>query len=63
MKLFPNTQIDRVLEKVAQQSANIDLRKLLSGHQSNSNSINDFDFDQLDTQKIFHLDQIKKVCL
>jgi hypothetical protein len=63
MKFFPTTQIDRILEKIAQQDATVDLDKLFNGHHSNSNSTNDFDFDQLDSKKIFHLEQIRKVCI
>ena len=61
MKFFPTTQIDRILEKISQQEAIADLNKLFDGHHSNSNSTNDFDFDQLDSKKIFHLEQIRKV--
>ena len=63
MNFFPPTQIDRILEKVAQKETPINLDKLLKSLNKASNSVNDFDFDRLETHRIFHLNQIKKVCV
>ena len=61
MKFLPPTQIDRILEKVSQQDT-FDPKALLKSAES-SESINNFDFDLLESHKIFHLDQIKEVCI
>ena len=61
MKFLPPTQIDRILEKVSQQDT-FDPKELLKGTEP-SESINNFDFDLLESHKIFHLDQIKEVCI
>ena len=61
MKLLPPTQIDRILEKVSQQDT-FDPKELLKGTEP-SESINNFDFDLLESHKIFHLDQIREVCI
>ena len=63
MNFFPPTQIDRILEKVAQKETPINLDKLLKSLNKASNSVNYFDFDRLETHRIFHLNQIKKVCV
>ena len=55
MKLFLPTQIDVVLETIAKKNT-LSLENLI--HAKNS-SINCFDFDQLATNKIFHISQIK----
>ena len=59
MKLFPNTQIDLVLEAVAKKNT-LGYDNLV--HTKNL-SVNCFDFDQLATNKIFHISQIKGVCI
>jgi len=61
MKFLPPTQIDRILEKVSQQDT-FDPKELLKSAEP-SESINNFDFDLLESHKIFHLDQIKEVCI
>lgn len=61
MKFLPPTQIDRILEKVSQQDT-FDLKELLKSAEP-SESINNFDFDLLESHKIFHLDQIREVCI
>jgi hypothetical protein len=61
MKFLPPTQIDRILEKVSQQDT-FDPKALLKSAES-SESINNFDFDLLESHKIFHLDQIREVCI
>ena len=61
MKLLPPTQIDRILEKVSQQDTFFP-KELLKGTEP-SESINNFDFDLLESHKIFHLDQIREVCI
>ena len=63
MKFFPPTQIDQILEKGATINSMIDLKPLMDQITTNADSINVFDFDQLETRKIFHLSQIKKVCI
>ena len=64
MKLFTPTQIDQILEKVAQQNPLNDFNGLISSLlQPNKDNINQFDFDQLSRNKIFHVDQIRKVCI
>tara|TARA_X000000368_G_scaffold364758_1_gene310647 strand:- start:903 stop:1583 length:681 start_codon:yes stop_codon:yes gene_type:complete len=64
MKLFTPTQIDQILEKVAQQNPKNDFNGLISSLlQPNKNNINQFDFDLLSHNKIFHVDQIRKVCI
>ena len=61
MNFLPPTQIDRILEKVSQQDT-FDPKALLKSAES-SESINNFDFDLLESHKIFHLDQIREVCI
>ena len=64
MKLFPPTQIDQILEKVAQKEPSKDFDSLINSLlQPNKGSINQFDFDLLVPHKIFHVDQIRKVCI
>ena len=41
----------------------VDLNRLLNHYPPTSDGVNVFDFDQLETDKIFHLVQIKKVCI
>ena len=66
MKILPPTQIDEILEKVAQKdrknSKGIDnmIMKLI---QPNGINYNQFDFEILASNKIFHIEQIKKVCI
>jgi hypothetical protein len=62
MKFFPPTQIDRILEKEAQQDNPIDIKALVNGSKLNE-STNNFDFDQLESHRIFHINQIKSVCI
>jgi hypothetical protein len=64
MKLFLPTQIDQILEKVAQKEPSKDFDSLIDILlQPNKDNINQFDFDLLVPHKIFHVDQIKKVCI
>ena len=64
MKLFPPTQIDQILEKVAQKEPSKDFDSLINSLlQPNKGNINQFDFDLLVPHKIFHVDQIRKVCI
>ena len=62
-KLFPPTQIDQILEDIALQTTPLYIGDMLDGQSSEPQSSNNFDFDQLETQRIFHLDQIKQVCI
>ncbi|MDA9597078.1 hypothetical protein N9R95_01640 [Flavobacteriaceae bacterium] len=62
MKFFPPTEIDRILEKEAQQDNFVDFKTLVNGSKL-SESNNDFDFDQLESHRIFHLNHIKTVCI
>jgi hypothetical protein len=62
-KLFPPTQIDHILEEVAQQNAPIPFNDILNKLTPSVQSSNNFDFDKLETHRIFHLDQIKEVCI
>ena len=59
MKLFLPTQIDVVLEAVAKKNT-LALENLV---QAKNSSVNCFDFDQLATNKIFYISQIKEVCI
>ncbi|RKN81876.1 hypothetical protein [Ulvibacterium marinum] len=52
-------EVFRILEKDQQSTERIQLS--LSG--GKSNIINHFDFDLLDTHKIYHLAQIKQICI
>lgn len=64
MKLFPPIQIDQILEKVAQKEPSKDFDSLINSLlQPNKGDINQFDFDLLVPHKIFHVDQIRKVCI
>ncbi len=63
MKFFPPTQIDHILENVSQQNTSIRFDDLLGDNNQIGMSNNNFDFDQLETHKIFHLSQIKEVCI
>jgi hypothetical protein len=62
-KLFPPTQIDQILEDIALQTTPLNLGDMVDGQSSEPQSSNNFDFDQLESHKIFHLDQIKQVCI
>ncbi len=63
-KLFPPTQIDQVLEKVAHKYPSRGIAELIKSLDQPKNlNVNDFDFDLLETDNIFHIDQIKKVCI
>ena len=64
MKLLTPTQIDQVLEKAAQRESSRGFDTLISGLlQLNTDNVNNFDFDLLETHRILHVDQIKKVCI
>ena len=64
MKLLTPTQIDQVLEKAAQRESSRGFDTLISGLlQPNTDNVNNFDFDLLETHRILHVDQIKKVCI
>ena len=64
MKLLTPTQIDQVLEKAAQRESSRGFETLISGLlQPNTDNVNNFDFDLLETHRILHVDQIKKVCI
>ena len=64
MKLLTPTQIDQVLEKAAQRESSRGFETLISGLlQLNTDNVNNFDFDLLETHRILHVDQIKKVCI
>ena len=63
-KLFPPTQIDQVLEKIAHKYPSKGIADLIKSLDQPKNlNVNDFDFDLLETDNIFHIDQIKKVCI
>jgi len=62
-KLFPPAQIDHILEKVAQQNASRHFDDIVNNLTPSGQGSNNFDFDQLETHRIFHLDQIKEVCI
>ena len=62
-KLFPPTEIDQILQEVTQRNTPIHFNDFLGQYSMNKNSTNNFDIDQLETHRIFHLDQIKKVCI
>ena len=63
MKFLPQTRIDLILQKAANQN-NKNLDSLFSNLiQPNKDNINKFDFDLLITNNILHIDQIKKVCI
>ena len=63
MKFLPQTQIDLILQKAADQN-NKNLDSLFSNLiQPNKDNINKFDFDLLTTNNLLHIDQIKKVCI
>jgi hypothetical protein len=63
MKLFPPTQIDQILNKVAQSDRAKNLKSFIYNKTGFNSTNNSFDFDQLKTERIFHLDQIRKVCI
>ena len=63
MKLFPPTQIDQILNKVAQSDRAKNLKSFINNKTGFNSTNNSFDFDQLKTERIFHLDQIRKVCI
>ena len=62
-KLFPPTQIDRILKQIALKTTPVRLGDIIDQHASGPQNTNNFDFDQLETQRIFHLNQIRKVCI
>ena len=62
-KLFPPTQIDRILEEVRQKRTPIRFNGSEYDPTISMQTSNNFDFDQLESDRIFHLDQIKKVCI
>ena len=62
-RLLPPTQIDLILKEIALHANPICLDDIIEFHTSGTQSINNFDFDKLETQRIFHLNQIRKVCI
>ena len=62
-RLLPPTQIDLILKEIALHTNPIRLVDIIEPHNSGTQSSNNFDFDQLETQRIFHLNQIRKVCI
>ena len=62
-RLLPPTQIDLILKEIALHTNPIRLVDIIEPHTSVTQSSNNFDFDQLETQRIFHLNQIRKVCI
>ena len=63
MKILPPTQIDLVLKEIACNDAPITLVDIIHQKTKTGNGVNNFDFDRLETHRIFHLNQIKKVCI
>jgi len=62
-RLLPPTQIDLILKEIALHANPICLDDIIEFHTSGAQIINNFDFDKLETQRIFHLNQIRKVCI
>ena len=62
-RLLPPTQIDLILKEIALHANPICLDDIIELPTSGTQSINNFDFDKLETQRIFHLNQIRKVCI
>ena len=61
-KLFPPTQIDQILEKIAKKNPSKGIDDLIrSLDQPKNLKENDFNFNLLETDRIFHIDQIKWV--
>ena len=63
MKLFPRTQIDQILQELTQRDTKINLVDYFYQTTKEKKGVNNFDFERLETNKIFHLNQIKKVCI
>ena len=63
MKLFPRTQIDQILQELKEPDTKINLVDFFYQNTKFKKGVNNFDFEQLETNKIFHLNQIKKVCI
>ena len=66
LKLLPKTNIEEALSSVRnKQRTDAQCTDSLSTifNDLDIKIQNNFDFDQLETQKIFHLDQIREVCI
>ena len=65
LKLLPKTNIEEVLSQTRKKQQTTDtaehLATLLASY--GLKTVNRFDFDQLETQKIYHLEHIKNVCI
>lgn len=65
LNILPKTNLEQVLSRTRAKEQDTDtvdtLANLLASLKVKT--INNFDFDQLETHKIYHLDQIKKVCI
>ena len=60
---FPPTQIDLILQEVTKQNSPSLINNFFDKNKITRQGTNNFDFDQLETHRIFHLDQIKQVCI
>ncbi|WP_340063371.1 hypothetical protein [Ascidiimonas aurantiaca] len=54
-------QVRSILEEETRKQDNI--LKNLEGHTATAKSINEFIFDDLDTDRIYHIDTIKQICI
>jgi hypothetical protein len=63
MKIFPSTQLDLVLQKEAQKDISMGLKPYIELINPSKNKSNSFELDQLESHRVFRLDQIKKVCI
>ena len=64
MKLMPRTDVEKALSRVRSyriEDNKDQLNQLLK--ELEINSLNKFDFDLLVSDKIYHIDHIKKVCI
>lgn len=66
LNVFPTTNIESVLLRVRNRKTNynpVEIQLHERIQKFSAKPVNQFDFDQLETEKIFHIDQIKTVCI
>lgn len=59
LKIFSNTNIEEQLRQIRSK----DLNKLFSKNDLSQNELNQFNIDDLERDRIFHIEDIKKICI
>ena len=59
LKIFSNTNIEEQLKQIRSN----DLNELFSKNDLSQNELNQFNIDDLERDRIFHIEDIKKTCI